>query len=279
MSMEENKIREAFTSIIGKKIHSYHPVEGGLSNISHEVNDSYIIRTPNDFIQPFNDYQKEKLILESLQKLNISEKVVHFDTANGIKISKFVHGGLLYKETPTDEQIRLTSKALKKLHRSNVEVPYNFDLFVRLNFYKTFAKKETLDQRYEKKIVRQIETIISKDKMVICHNDLVRGNLLYRFEKLIIIDWEYAGMNHPYFDLASFISENDLSDEQANLFLTSYLGSKLNKLKNRRIKSFIEFNDILWYYWAIMMFKKTTKDIYKLIADEKTKRIQKERGK
>lgn len=277
--MEENKIREAFTSIIGKKIHSYHPVDGGLSNISHEVNDSYIIRTPNDFVQPFNDYQKEKFILESLQKLNISEKVVHFDTANGIKISKFVHGGLLYKETPTDEQIRLTSKALKKLHRSNIEVPYNFDLFGRLNFYKTFAKKETLDQRYEKKIVRQIETIISKDKMVICHNDLVRGNLLYRFEKLIVIDWEYAGMNHPYFDLASFISENDLSDEQANLFLTSYLGSKLNKLKNRRIKSFIEFNDILWYYWAIMMFKKTTKDIYKLIADEKMKRIQKERGK
>ena len=277
--MEENKIREAFTSIIGKKIHSYHPVDGGLSNISHEVNDSYIIRTPNDFVQPFNDYQKEKLILESLQKLNISEKVVHFDTANGIKISKFVHGGLLYKETPTDEQIRLTSKALKKLHRSNIEVPYNFDLFGRLNFYKTFAKKETLDQRYEKKIVRQIETIISKDKMVICHNDLVRGNLLYRFEKLIIIDWEYAGMNHPYFDLASFISENDLSDEQANLFLTSYLGSKLNKLKNRRIKSFIEFNDILWYYWAIMMFKQTTKEIYKLIADEKMKRIQKERGK
>lgn len=277
--MEESKIKEAFISLSGKKIHSYHLVEGGLSNISHEINNSYIVRTPSDFIQPFNDYKKESDILEAIKKLNISEKIVHFDTDNGIKISNFVHGGLLYKETPSDEQIRLTSKALKKLHRSNIEVPYNFDLFGRLNFYKTFAKKETLDQRYEKKIIRQIETIISKEKMVICHNDLVRGNLLYRFEKLIIIDWEYAGMNHPYFDLASFISENDLSSEQTNLFLTSYLGSKLNKLKSKRIKSFIEFNDILWYYWAIMMFKQTNKDIYELIADEKMKRIQKERGK
>ena len=277
--MEESKIKEAFISLSGKKIHSYHLVEGGLSNISHEINNSYIVRTPSDFIQPFNDYKKESDILEAIKKLNISEKIVRFDTDNGIKISNFVHGGLLYKETPSDEQIRLTSKALKKLHRSNIEVPYNFDLFGRLNFYKTFAKKETLDQRYEKKIIRQIETIISKEKMVICHNDLVRGNLLYRFEKLIIIDWEYAGMNHPYFDLASFISENDLSSEQTNLFLTSYLGSKLNKLKSKRIKSFIEFNDILWYYWAIMMFKQTNKDIYELIAKEKMKRIQKERGK
>ncbi|MEA5061184.1 MAG: phosphotransferase [Erysipelotrichaceae bacterium] len=279
MIMLDNQIKEAFTSLVNKKIHSYHVIDGGLSNISHEINDSYVIRTPSNYIQPFNDFSKEKAVLEAIEKLSISEKIVKFDTELGIKISKFVHGGLLYKETPTDEQIRLTAKTLKKLHRSGIEVPYNFDLNKRLDLYKSFAKKNTLDQRYEKKIIRQINAILSREKMVICHNDLVRGNLLYRFNKLVIIDWEYAGMNHPYFDLASFISENDLSDEQTRLFLSSYFGSKFNNLRTKKVNVFIAFNDILWYYWSLMMKDQTEKEVYEQIAILKKNRIEKERGK
>lgn len=63
-------------------------------------------------------------------------------------------------------------------------------------------------------------------------------------------------MNNPYFDLASFISENNLNETQEEFFLSKYFGSKLNLTKRKRTKIFINFLDLLFYYWALYLFKK-----------------------
>src|SRR5207253_941070 len=45
-----------------------------------------------------------------------------------------------------------------------------------------------------------------------CHNDLLNANFIDDGERLWIVDWEYAGMGDPYFDLGSFAVNHELDE-------------------------------------------------------------------
>jgi thiamine kinase-like enzyme len=57
-----------------------------------------------------------------------------------------------------------------------------------------------------------------------CHNDLLTANFLHDGARLRILDWEYAGMGDPVFDLANFASHHDLSPGDEAAFVAAYFG-------------------------------------------------------
>jgi len=61
---------------------------------------------------------------------------------------------------------------------------------------------------------------------VLCHNDLNPLNCIFSKETIKFIDWEFAGMNDRYFDLASFSVEFQFSVWDEAYMLTSYFGDK-----------------------------------------------------
>lgn len=58
----------------------------------------------------------------------------------------------------------------------------------------------------------------------LCHNDLLPANLLDDGERLWIIDWEYAGMGDPFFDLGNLSAMNGFGIEEDIELVTAYLG-------------------------------------------------------
>ena len=70
----------------------------------------------------------------------------------------------------------------------------------------------------ESEIIFAAEKLYEKYPLVYAHNDLVKGNLLFKDEQLIVLDFEYAGLNISLFDIASFISENNLSNDEKEYF-------------------------------------------------------------
>ena len=51
-----------------------------------------------------------------------------------------------------------------------------------------------------------------------CHNDLLNANFIDDGARIRIVDWEYAGMGDPYFDLGNFTINHELTpDDDANL--------------------------------------------------------------
>ncbi len=58
----------------------------------------------------------------------------------------------------------------------------------------------------------------------LCHGDLHVGNLLTEARRLWVIDWEYAHVSHPFWDLAGWITNVDLDPWQARTLLAAYLG-------------------------------------------------------
>ena len=60
-------------------------------------------------------------------------------------------------------------------------------------------------QQHAKLEQQLLEFDHSQAKSYLCHNDLVAANILLRNNEVTFIDWEYAQLNSPWFDLAAVI--------------------------------------------------------------------------
>lgn len=264
------EVKNLFFKITDKNARTIEKIEYGFNSYNYLINDSYVLRIPLEEKDETINYIDEKKIFDLVSPLNIGEKVIYFDETDGIKLSKFIHGTRFYYREPTQEQIVYVAKTIKKLHKSKILSSNDYDMFNKLKVYKSPLNPNSfIEEGYEKRTIKDLEKIFDKEEKVFSHNDLVKGNLLFKFNSLSIIDWEYAGMNHPYFDLASFISENNLNDSQQDFFLKKFFGSDFNSLIKKRVLMFCRFQNILFYYWALYLYKKRDLEVYKKIAQEK----------
>ncbi|MBZ2169068.1 choline/ethanolamine kinase family protein [Marinobacter sp. F4216] len=89
------------------------------------------------------------------------------------------------------------------------------------------------------------------EKRTLCHNDLVAGNLVLSGpETLWAIDWEYAAMGDPFFDIALIVEEHCLDENQQSRFLEGYLrrpvtAPDLERLQHGRVV--YRYLSLLWY--------------------------------
>jgi thiamine kinase len=77
---------------------------------------------------------------------------------------------------------------------------------------------------------------------VVCHSDLHTENLLQENESLILLDWEYAHVADPLWDLAGWSANNDFEADVQWTLLTRYLGSAPGS------SQWVRFRSLLWLY-------------------------------
>ena len=61
---------------------------------------------------------------------------------------------------------------------------------------------------------------------VACHNDLLAENFILGDDgRMWVIDWEYGGVNDPYYDLGVLCAENPLTEDEERAVITRYCGA------------------------------------------------------
>ncbi len=101
-------------------------------------------------------------------------------------------------------------------------------------------------------IGRRIELALITNPLELrpCHNDFLPGNLIDDGTRMRIVDWEYAGMGDPFFDLGNFSVNNELSEDEDAAFLAAYDGEphprpdRLARLVLFRVIS--DFREAMW---------------------------------
>ena len=78
-----------------------------------------------------------------------------------------------------------------------------------------------------------------------CHNDLLTANFLDDGGRLRLLDWEYAGMNDPHFDLANFASHHDLEPDAEVALLEAY-GERGSLARLRLMRLMAAFWEGMW---------------------------------
>jgi len=83
-----------------------------------------------------------------------------------------------------------------------------------------------------------------------CHNDLLNANFIDDGERIRIVDWEYAGMGDPFFDLGNFSVNHGLTLDEDRILLAAYDGvgdparDRLARLALMRVVS--DFREAMW---------------------------------
>lgn len=263
MDSDKSKISKIFAN----KIDSVIKIETGISNSNYLVNKKYVVRikTHKDH---FYSYKKEKDILHKTANLYIGERVIYLDK-DGNKISDYIPKATIFHKR--DDQIVEAAKLIKKLHSCKEKIKVKFEPFHRYSYYKSFANHKPFP--HEELILDKVKEIYRKYPLIICHNDLVDNNFLYTKNRSYLIDYEFAGKNIFLFDLASFISENNIKNkDKITLFLNTYgFNGDISELNLMMM-----FLNLLWYYWAIERLKVTKKEVFKEIIQVKKENILKD---
>ena len=84
---------------------------------------------------------------------------------------------------------------------------------------------------------------------VLCHSDVHRLNLAAG-EHLVLLDWEYAHVSDPYWDLAAWIANNDGSGAFAADVLAGYLERRPCELEARRLRLLTWLYDYVCLLWC-----------------------------
>lgn len=241
-------------------------LDKGISNHNYLLSinqNKYIIRAPKNNHNALHlQFEKEEEILSYVKDLDV--ETIYFDTVNGIKITNYVPHVLEFHETADPKKYAKAAKLLSKLHSKNVQLSFFFDPFFKLKQYKNAINTSFLHFANEKQILNKVKKIYKPDTL--CHNDVVQGNLLFTPQREYLIDWEYGAMNDRRFDIASFFSENQITNTDAR---KQFYDAYELPIPDVEVCLFEALADILWGYWANMLYEKRNESIYKEIAMKK----------
>jgi len=97
-------------------------------------------------------------------------------------------------------------------------------------------------------LARQIESLRAAAPTVTCHNDLLAANFIDDGERVWVVDWEYAGMGDPFFDLGNLAVNNDLDSEADELLLWHAAGEVRDRHRARLalMRLMSDFREAMW---------------------------------
>jgi len=142
----------------------------------------------------------------------ITAEPLVFDAEHGFMVFAFLEG--VHKSKLDENELKLLAHTLRKLHGISIDAN-PIELQIDSNAIDEYPKE-----------------------YVLCHNDLNPQNIFFSNNDIKFIDWEYAGVNDRYFDLACVCVEFGLEGEMLEVFLGSYVEGKdfsLEKLEAYKI--------------------------------------------
>jgi thiamine kinase len=88
---------------------------------------------------------------------------------------------------------------------------------------------------------------------VLCHHDVHGGNMVIDpARRLWLVDWEYAGLGDPVFDLASFASQHALTLAESRLLHASYVQAGGEVTWPRLLLAGWAFDYVQWLWYRTL---------------------------
>jgi thiamine kinase-like enzyme len=226
-------------------VESVEPLGGGITNHNFKVRaggEAFVLRIGGkDTAFLGIDRAAEHEASLSAARLGIGPEVVAFVAPEGYLVTRFVEGETGAVTVPE------AAGLLRRLH-TGPAIPGRFDSFRVVEAYVATATRHgvALPSGYERArgTAGLIEARRGSYELRPCHNDLLAANFVRDHERLWLVDWEYAGMGDPAFDLANFAVNNGLDEEGDRALLEAYGGGDPGTHVLMRFMS--DFREAMW---------------------------------
>jgi thiamine kinase-like enzyme len=134
-------------------------------------------------------------------------------------------------EQELELRVEEVARALHDFHHCAVILPARFWVVDLLSQYAKIVTDRggTLPEPYTEAmaIAAEVAAVVELERPRPCHNDLLAGNIIRAQDggRLLLVDWEYAGMGHPYFDLGNLSINNGFDESTDERLLSAYHGA------------------------------------------------------
>lgn len=234
-------------------------IPGGITNQNFLVRSggtSFVARLCVDRAVLGIDRRSEVICQRAAHALGVAPAVVHHE--RGVLVSEFLTARTL---APADvrepEFVPRLAALLRTLHdgwdQLNGEVLY-FSAFQTVRTYAATARAlgaglpGDIDALLSD--ARRLARLVAPFVPVLCHNDLLAANILADDRRVWLVDWEYAGVGHPLFDLAGVSANCGFPEPLELAFLAAYRGTPSADPRDlfelRLLKSMSLLREALW---------------------------------
>ena len=211
------------------------PLEGGLTNRNFRAcfgRREVVVRLPGRHTDLLGiDRAAESAAARAAARLGIGPEVVAVLEEPACLVCELVPGSPLAEpDVGAPGTLERLAGALSALHRSGEHLPCAFDGHGVVRAYAATTRERggRVPADYERALATADRIATSRagarSTPVPCHNDLLAANVLVRDADLWIVDWEYAGMGDPFFDLGNLAVNNGLDEGEEERLLKAYLG-------------------------------------------------------
>jgi thiamine kinase-like enzyme len=224
---------------------SIEPLGGGITNRNFRAvaaGQEFVLRVGGKDTELLGiDRAAEHAASSVAAELGLGPEVVAFVEPEGYLVTRYVDGEV------GKVDLDRVGAALRRLH-DGPALPARFDSFRVVEAYRATAHERgvAVPSAYAraKEIADQIERRRSGTAFRPCHNDLLSANFIDDGTRLWLVDWEYAGMGDPFFDLGNFAVNNELGEEGENELLAAYGSDNGEALVLMRFMS--DFREAMW---------------------------------
>jgi thiamine kinase-like enzyme len=221
------------------------PLAGGITNQNFKVvvgGEAFVLRVGGKDTELLGiDRAAEHAASSVAADLGLAPEVVAFVEPEGYLVTRFVEGEV------GKVDVGRVGAALRRLH-DGPALPGRFDSFRVVEAYHDIAEARGVGvpDAYEraKELAEAIQRRRSGVTARPCHNDLLNANFIDDGARLWLVDWEYAGMGDPFFDLGNFAVNHELGAEEEQALLADYGSDDLDALVLMRFMS--DFREAMW---------------------------------
>jgi thiamine kinase-like enzyme len=221
------------------------PLGGGITNRNFKVEvggEAFVLRIGGKDTELLGiDRHAEHAASRIAADLGLAPEVVGFVEPEGYLVTRFVDGEV--GRVDVDQ----VGRALARLH-AGPAFPARFDSFRVVEAYRATALTHgvAVPAAYER--AKEVADAIERRRAGVaprpCHNDLLNANFIAERSRSWIVDWEYAGMGDPFFDLGNFAVNHSLDEDGERRLLRAYGSDDAAALTVMRFMS--DFREAMW---------------------------------
>lgn len=219
---------------------SAEPLSGGLTNVSHLVTidgDRFVVRLAGGDTEVLGiDREREAAAVHNASTAGICPETIAFLLPEGHSVTRFVEDAhpIDLDEARSADYLRRIAIRLRQIHDlpaiDGGFDPYaDIERWLELSTARGVPRSRRLDAVLRRVERVRLERMLALDAAVLCHNDSYYLNVLDDDSTLWLIDWEYAGMGDPMYDLAA--NGFELTSAGKDTLLSAYFGESNDDLR------------------------------------------------
>jgi thiamine kinase-like enzyme len=222
------------------------------------------------------DRVSERLATGRAASLGIGPQLLHADAE--CMVTAFMPGTTVDAERLRADPSQV-ARALRAFHDSALVLPARFWISDLLGVYAdTVAERGGAPPRAflrAQALVERIAEVLPLTEPVPCHNDLLPGNLIQTASQVLLVDWEYAGLGHRYFDLGNLAVNNEFDEDAERRLLEAYFGEPAALCRLSALRLFRLASDAREGAWGVVQGLISELDFdFTAYADEHFERLE-----